>query len=89
MIKYIKEWINVLLFWIRVQKQLKKEDNCKKGIHSWRKNPNWYQTDKHGNHVFYGKQEFRDFPSLCIEVYYMQCECCGHKKVTREKINYD
>lgn len=89
MINYIKEWINVFLFCRAIRKQKKKEDNCKNGIHSWRKNPNWYETDKHGNRVFYGRYEFRDFTSWFREVHYMQCECCGYKKITLDRINND
>jgi len=89
LIKYFKDWINYFLWWKAIRKHKKQEEACKNGLHSWLKNENWYQRDKHGNNVFHNRYEFNCFRGRFQTIYYTECEYCGYKKVTRDKINYD
>ena len=92
MIKYIKQWITYFRSARAINKHQKHEvncRNCRNNIHAWRKNPYWYQLDKHGNTKYYSKYEFSEITGWCKEVYYNECEYCGHKHVTRNILRYD
>jgi hypothetical protein len=67
----------------------RREINCRKGSHSWTKNPNWYSRDKYGNQIFQNKTEFVDYQGWCEEIYYCKCAHCGHTEITRTRFVYD
>lgn len=85
----MKNYISSIISFFKRKNKERKDRNCKKGKHSWMKNPYWYMKDEHGNYEYASKIEFSEITSWFTERFYKKCSHCGCQKNTRTLMRYD